>query len=339
MHANATDRRASLLVWGALAIVYVVWGSTYLGIGIAVESIPPMLSGAMRFITAAVLLGGFLLLRKGRSAFRMTGREFFGAAVAGLLLLTLGNGMLAVAEQYISTGLAALLVASVPLWLVVFRFVVRDRPKVLTLAGVLVGLCGVAALSLTGVEAAATGGVVIVLLASVSWAIGSFMSSRIAMPANAFATSTVEMLVGGVGLAILGTGLGERLDVSAVSSRSWMALVYLILVGSLIGFTAFSWLLGNAPISLVATYAYVNPAVAVALGAVVLGEVITPQIMIGGAVILVGVALVISTERKRTQRPVERLDGAGEVGLGVGGGQEPQAPGDHVDPSLQQRRV
>ncbi|MFD9941394.1 EamA family transporter [Nonomuraea sp. NPDC059023] len=339
MQANATDRRASLLVWGALAIVYVVWGSTYLGIGIAVESLPPMLSGSMRFITAAVLLGGFLLLRKGKSAFRMTGREFTGAAVAGLLLLTLGNGMLAVAEQYISTGLAALLVASVPLWLVVFRFVVRDRPKALTLAGVLVGLGGVAALSLTGGEAAATGGIVIVLLASVSWAIGSFLSSRIAMPANAFATSTVEMLVGGIGLAILGTGLGERLDVSAVSSRSWLALVYLILVGSLIGFTAFSWLLGNAPISLVATYAYVNPAVAVALGAIVLGEVITPQIMIGGLVILVGVALVISTERKRPQRAVKGLDGEGEVGLGVRGGQEPQPPGDHVDPPLEQRRV
>ncbi|MEU8250085.1 EamA family transporter [Nonomuraea sp. NPDC048916] len=301
MGHNATDRRASLLVWGALGIVYVVWGSTYLGIGIAIESIPPMLSGAIRFLIASALLAGFLVMRSGLSVLRMTWREFRGAAVVGVLLLTLGNGMLAVAEQYVSTGLAALLVASVPLWLVVFRFVVRDRPKVLTLAGVLVGLGGVAMLSLTGGEDAGTVGIVVVLLASVSWAIGSFLSARIAMPANAFAASTVEMFVGGLGLLLLGSGLGERLDPSAVTGRSWLALAYLILLGSLVGFTAFSWLLGNAPISLVATYAYVNPAVAVGLGALVLGEPVTTQILVGGAIILVGVALVISTERKPRQ--------------------------------------
>ncbi|WP_327088280.1 EamA family transporter [Nonomuraea sp. NBC_01738] len=339
MGHDTPDRRASLLVWGALGIVYVVWGSTYLGIGIAVESIPPMLSGAMRFITAAALLAVFLLVRKGPSAFKMTRKEFFGAAGVGLLLLTLGNGMLAVAEQSISTGFAALLVASVPLWLVVFRFVVRDRPNLVTLAGVLVGLGGVAALSLSGGEQGSTGGIVVVLLASVSWAIGSFLSARIPMPSNAFATSTVEMLVGGLGLLVLGTGMGERLDVAAVTPRSWVALAYLILVGSLIGFTAFSWLLGNAPISLVATYAYVNPAVAVALGAVVLNEVITQQVVVGGLIILVGVALVISTERKGAKRVTEGVDGGGDVVVRVGGGQEPQAARDHVDAAVEQRGV
>ncbi|MEV0195957.1 EamA family transporter [Nonomuraea sp. NPDC050691] len=298
MNQNTPDRRSPLLVWGALGTVYVVWGSTYLGIGVAVESIPPMLSGAMRFLVAAVLLGGIVLAKSGLQAFRMTRREFLGAAGVGLLLLTLGNGMLAVAEQYISTGLAALLVASVPLWLVVFRFVVRDRPKTLTLAGVLVGLAGVAALSLTGAQDGSATGIVVVLLASLSWSVGSFLSSRIAMPANAFATSTVEMLAGGAGLLLIGGGLGERLDVSAITGRSWIALVYLVLVGSLVGFTAFSWLLGNAPISLVSTYAYVNPVVAVVLGALVLSEQVTLQIIAGGLVILVGVALVISTERK-----------------------------------------
>ncbi|WP_211369815.1 EamA family transporter [Nonomuraea turkmeniaca] len=339
MRVNTTDSRAPFLIWGALAIVYVVWGSTYLGIGIAIESIPPMLSGALRFITAAALLAGFLLVRSGPAAFRMSRRQFLGAAIVGVLLLTLGNGMLAVAEQYISTGLAALLVASVPLWLVVFRFAVRDRPKALTLAGVLVGLCGVGALSLTGAEGGSGTGIVVVLLASVSWAVGSFLSSRIQMPANALATSAVEMVVGGAGLLVLGTGLGERLDLSAVTTRSWLALAYLILVGSLIGFTAFSWLLGNAPISLVSTYAYVNPAVAVALGALVLHEPITTQVVLGGLVILVGVALVISTERKGPKRVLEDPDGGGDVRLGVGGGQEPQPPRHHVDPAVEQRGV
>lgn len=337
MGQNTPDGRVTLGVWVALGIVYVVWGSTYLGIGIAVESIPPMLSGALRFVVAAILLAAFMVARGGFASLKMTRREFWNAALVGVLLLTLGNGMLAVAEQTISTGLAALLVASVPLWLVVFRFAVRDKPKVLTLAGVLVGLGGVAALSLTGGEGARSTGIIVVLLASLSWAIGSFLSGRIAMPSNAFAASTVEMAIGGLGLAVLGTGLGERLDVSAVTGRSWVALVYLILVGSLIGFTSFAWLLGNAPISLVATYAYVNPAVAVALGALVLNESITVQIVVGGLVILVGVALVISTERR--QRPAEGVDGDGDVGLAVGGGQEPQAARDHADPLVKQRRV
>jgi drug/metabolite transporter (DMT)-like permease len=339
MRTDTTDSRPTVLVWGALAVVYVVWGSTYLGIGVAIESIPPMLSGAMRFITAAALLAGFLLIRSGPSAFRMSRRQFLGAAVVGVLLLTTGNGLLAVAEQYISTGLAALLVASVPLWLVVFRFAVRDRPKTLTLAGVLVGLGGVAALSLTGADGGSGVGIVTVLLGSVSWAVGSFLSSRIQMPANALATSAVEMVVGGAGLLVLGTGAGERLDVSAVTTRSWVALAYLILVGSLIGFTAFSWLLGNAPISLVSTYAYVNPAVAVALGALLLDEPITTQVVVGGLVILAGVALVISTERKGPKRVLEDVDGGGDVGLGVGGGQEPQPARHHVDPAVEQRGV
>ncbi|SDL11011.1 EamA family transporter [Nonomuraea jiangxiensis] len=289
-----------------MAIVYVVWGSTYLGIRITIETMPPMLSGALRFVTAALLLAGFLVIRKGLAPFRMSWRQFGGAGLVGLLLLTGGNGMVAVAEQHISTGLAALLVASVPLWLVVFRLVVRDRPALLTVAGVLVGLAGVAALSLNGGgESASTTGVVVILLASLSWSIGSFLSARIPMPDNVWAASTVEMLVGGLGLLVVGPALGERLDLAAVSGRSWVALAYLVLVGSLVGFTAYTWLLGNAPISLVSTYAYVNPAVAVLLGMLVLNEQVTTQMILGGLVILAGVALVVSTERRaKTRAPV-----------------------------------
>ncbi|MEV4167722.1 EamA family transporter [Nonomuraea sp. NPDC049709] len=292
-----------MLVWGALAIVYVVWGSTYLGIRIAIETMPPLLHGAFRFVTAALLLAGFLLIRKGTAAFRMSPRQFGGAALVGLLLLTGGNGMVAVAEQHISSGLAALLVASVPLWLVIFRIAVRDRPAVLTLAGVLVGFGGVAALSLNGGgESAGTTGIVVILVASLSWSIGSFLSARIPMPPNVWAASTVEMLVGGAGLALVGTTIGERVDLAAISGRSWAALAYLVLVGSLVGFTAYTWLLGNAPISLVSTYAYVNPVVAVLLGVLVVNEHVTVQIILGGLVILVGVALVVSTERRAKSR-------------------------------------
>ncbi|WP_061296739.1 EamA family transporter [Herbidospora cretacea] len=286
-------------VWILLTTVYIVWGSTYLGIGIVIETMPPLVSGGLRFVVAAVILGAFLLVRKGPEAFRMTRREFLDAALVGLLLLTGGNGMVAVAEQHISTGLAALLVAATPLWLVVMRMVFRDRPHVLTLTGVLIGFLGVAGISLTGGVSGGAVGVVVILVASFSWAVGSFMSGRAPMPRNPFAASTVEMVVGGGGLLLGSVLTGEHLVLSEVSGRSWWALAYLIVVGSLVGFTSYVWLLGNAPISLVSTYAYVNPVVAVALGMIILGETVTTMMVVAGLVIVAGVALVVSTERRR----------------------------------------
>ncbi|MEV4181144.1 EamA family transporter [Streptosporangium canum] len=307
MGHDTTDSRRSLLVWGALAIVYVVWGSTYLAIRIAIETVPPLLSGAMRFSTAALVLGAALLLLRGWRAFRMTWKELGGAALVGLLLLNAGNGLVAVAEQHISSGLAALLVASVPLWLVIFRIVARDMPQVLTLAGVLIGFGGVAVLSLTGGGSAADStGIVIILLASMSWSAGSFLSARIPMPANPFVASTVEMAAGGIGLALTSTVMGEHLDLGAISGRSWAALAYLVVMGSLVAFTAYVWLLGAAPISLVSTYAYVNPVVAVALGALVLSEPVTTSMVAAGLVIVLGVALVVSTERRRNAPTEEK---------------------------------
>ncbi|MER5426006.1 EamA family transporter [Streptosporangium roseum] len=307
MGHDTTDSRRSLLVWGALAIVYVVWGSTYLAIRIAIETVPPLLSGAMRFSTAALILGTAVLLLRGWRAFRMTWKELGGAALVGLLLLNAGNGLVAVAEQHISSGLAALLVASVPLWLVIFRIVARDMPQVLTLAGVLIGFGGVAVLSLTGGGSAADStGIVIILLASMSWSAGSFLSARIPMPANPFVASTVEMAAGGIGLALTSTVMGEHLDLGAVSGRSWAALAYLVVMGSLLGFTAYVWLLGAAPISLVSTYAYVNPVVAVVLGALVLSEPVTTSMVAAGLVIVLGVALVVSTERRRNAPTKEK---------------------------------
>ncbi|MFF5210072.1 EamA family transporter [Streptosporangium sp. NPDC000396] len=290
-----------------MAIVYVVWGSTYLGIRITIETIPPLLSGAIRFTTAALVLAGVVFLLRGPRAFRMTRKEFGGAVLVGLLLLNGGNGMVAVAEQHISSGLAALLVASVPLWLVVFRILAKDRPQLLTLAGVLVGFGGVAVLSLTGGGGSSdSAGIVIILLASLSWSLGSFLSARIPMPANPFTTSAIEMVAGGLGLALTSRVVGESVDLTAVSGRSWAGLVYLILVGSLVGFTAYAWLLGNAPISLVSTYAYVNPVVAVVLGALVLSEPVTSSMVGAGLVIVLGVALVVSTERRKKAQIEEK---------------------------------
>ncbi|WP_248962993.1 EamA family transporter [Sphaerisporangium perillae] len=300
-------------VWAALAAVYVVWGSTYLGIRLTIDTIPPMLSGGLRFIAAALILGTVLAIRNGPATLRMTGREFCGAGLVGLLLLTGGNGMVAIAEQHISSGLAALLVASVPLWLVVFRVLARDRPHLLSLTGVLIGFCGVAGLSLTGGGSSSPLSIVIILIGSLSWSAGSFLSGRLPMPKDPFVASTVEMAVGGAGLLVAGTAFGERMHLGTVSTSSWLALAYLVLVGSLVGFTSYIWLLGNAPISLVSTYAYVNPVVAVLLGVLVLDERVTGQMVGAGLIIVVGVALVVSTER-HGRRPETRAP-SGETQL------------------------
>lgn len=309
-------RLMSPTAWGALSIVYVVWGSTYLGIRIAIETMPPLLSGAVRFLVAAALLAGYLVVRRGPGAIKAGPRELGSAALVGILLLTGGNGMVSVAEQHLTSGLAALLVASVPLWLVVLRSVSGDRPPVRTLAGVGIGFAGVALLSLLGHGGSGSAeGVVIILLASLSWAVGSFLSARLPMPGNNLTASVYEMAAGGVTLLALSAVQGEHVDVTQISGRSWTALAYLIVFGSLVAFTAYSWLLKNAPISLVGTYAYVNPAVAVFLGALVLSEPVTWTVVVGGAVIIAGVGIVVSTERKsqpgNTAVPTEQEPAAG----------------------------
>ncbi len=290
--------------WGALAIVYVVWGSTYLGIRIAIESIPTLMSGGMRFLVASALLAGFVAVRHGRGALRVSARRLGSAALVGVLLLAGGNGMVAVSEEHLATGLAALLVASVPLWLVLFRIGTGDRPPLATLAGVIAGFAGVGLLSLLGHGGSgSTASVVIILFGSLCWALGSFVSGRLPLPANSLTTSVYEMVAGGIAMLLLGLAHGERLHPSQVTTRSWLALAYLVAFGSLAAFTAYSWLLGNAPISLVGTYAYVNPAVAVALGALFLNEPVTWTVLAGGAIIIAGVGLVVSTERRpRTPR-------------------------------------
>ena len=305
MRPNTTDNGVmSRFAWAALFVVYVVWGSTYLGIGIVIETIPPLLGGGMRFLAAAALLGVFLAWRKGPGVLRVPVPRLRSAVLVGILLLTGGNGMVAIAEQHITTGLAALLVASVPLWLVVFRLGSGDRPSVATVVGVILGFSGVAMLSLLQDGGSGSGlGIAVILLAALAWSIGSFLSGRLPMPADSFVASVYEMAAGGLLLVVLGFARGERLDVAQISARSWLALAYLVIFGSLLAFTSYVWLLGNAPISLVGTYAYVNPTVAVLLGALVLGEPVGPTTLAGGVVIILGVGLVVSTER-RSRQPV-----------------------------------
>ncbi|MFF8279492.1 EamA family transporter [Streptomyces lateritius] len=296
-----TPRRISGAVWAALGIVYVVWGSTYLGIRIVVETMPPFLSAGLRFVVAGLLLTALIAWRQGLSALRVTRVQLGSAALVGLLLLLGGNGLIVLAETSVPSGLAALLVAVVPAWVVLLKAVFGQRPTGGGVAGVLLGLAGLAVLTLPGLSGdVRISGVLLVVVATLLWSVGSFSSSRIPMPPNPFAASAYEMVAGGLGCAAIGLIRGEQygLDPTAISARSWIALASLVVFGSLIAFTAYAWLLQTAPLSLVATYAYVNPVVAVLLGALVLGEALTWPIALGGAIVVAGVWLIVSTERR-----------------------------------------
>ncbi|MFI8960518.1 EamA family transporter [Streptomyces sp. NPDC053493] len=295
------NRRIPVAVWAALAIVYVVWGSTYLGIRIVVETLPPFLSAGVRFVTAGLALAALIAWRQGPSALKVSGKQLASAAVVGLMLLLGGNGLVVLAETSIPSGLAALLIAVVPAWVVILKAAFGERPSLGGVLGVLLGLGGLAVLTLPGFSGdVAVGGVVLVVVGTLLWSAGSFSSSRIPMPANPFTASVYEMLAGGVGCLGLGLVRGEQhgLDLAAVSGRSWAALAYLIVFGSLLAFTAYAWLLQSAPISLVATYAYVNPVIAVGLGALILNEALSWPIVLGGAIVVAGVCLIVSTERR-----------------------------------------
>ena len=300
---TGSRQASSAMIWSALAVVYVVWGSTYLAIRVVVDAeIPPMLGMSARFLVAAVLLAGFLALRSGTKRLRVTGRELLGSAVVGLLLLAFGNGAVAIAEQTVPSGLAALLIAAVPLWLMLLRVGSGERPRALTWLGVLIGFAGAALLALSGGDTSAKPlSVAILVLGTISWAVGSRFSPRLGLPKDPLVATLYEMAIGGTAMVLIGVLRGEpgRLHVGEIEAKGWIALAYLVAFGSLLAYSAYSYLLANAPISLIGTYAYVNPVVAVFLGRLILDEHVTTKILLGGAVVVLGVALVVSAERRR----------------------------------------
>jgi len=293
----------SARAWLALGTVYIVWGSTYLGIALAGETIPPVFAAGVRFLLAGALMGAFVALRRGIDPFRVERSQLGSAALVGVLLLG-ANALLFVAERHVPIGLASLLIASVPLWIVLMRTVTGDRPSRVALVGVGTGFVGIAVL-VRPTASASLFGILLVLGSAFVWATGSFASSKLPLPEDPFVATTLQMLSGGALLLPLGLAFpgAESLDPTTWSWRSLVGLVYLVLIGSLVGYTAYVWLLGNLPISTVATYAYVNPVVAILLGVIFLDEGVSWQIIVGAAVVLVSVALVIRSEAERVREP------------------------------------
>ena len=274
-------------LWTALGIVYLVWGSTYLAIRVMVRTMPPFLAGGLRFAVAGALLAAWLAWR-GRSL-RVRRRELAAAALLGASLLTFGVGVVTYAEQDIASSLAAIIASSIALQVVLLRTFSGDRPRLLTLASVAIGLVGVGLVASGGGGESSTRGLVLMVAATISWSLGSFFSERLPLPGDRFVATSLEMLCGGAFLVVLGAATGELDDVhpAAVSGESLAALAYLTLVGSLVAFTAYVWLLGHAPISKVVTHQYVNPLVAIVLGSIFLGESLTVTALVG-AVLIVG---------------------------------------------------
>jgi drug/metabolite transporter (DMT)-like permease len=301
--AAPSSGAAAWQVWTGLWIVYLVWGSTYLAIRVVVETIPPFLSAGFRFSFAGAAMLAFLAWRRGPAVLRPTRQQLLACLAVGTLLMG-ANAVVSVAEVDVPSSMAALLIASVPLWVIVYRRALGDRVAAISVAAVLGGFAGVALLLLPGEQ---TGGAPILALltvvaASAMWAGGSVSSTRLALPRDPFVSGGWQMLLGGAVCTLTGALTGEFGDLhpSEFSLRSVVGLAYLVTFGSWLAFTAYAWLLQNAPLSKVATYAYVNPVVAIALGWAILDEAVTALTFGGAAIIVASVAAVVRTESRRS---------------------------------------
>ena len=292
---------SSAAIWSALIAIYIVWGSTYLAIRFAVETMPPFLTAGFRFLIAGGVLYIFRRLRGDKAPLRL---EWRSAAIVGLFLLVGGNGGVMWAEQRVASGIAALLIASVPLWIALLDSLRPGgrRPDRWVIVGVLAGFAGILILigpaQLIGIQGEVDlVGAVVLLLAALSWAAGSLFNRGAKLPDSPLLGTGMEMLVGSLGLFILGTVTGEwsQMDLTSFSTRSLLGFAYLVVFGSLVGFASYVWLLRVAPTMLVSTYAYVNPLIAILLGSLLAGESLTPRIVLAVMFILGSVVLITLT--------------------------------------------
>jgi drug/metabolite transporter (DMT)-like permease len=301
----AAAAASPVMIAVALGIVYVVWGSTYLAIRVVVRDLPATSSASWRYFAASILLAAILCARGGVRRLRATPRELAGCAILGLCLPALGNGLVSVGESHgAPSGIAALLVAAVPLWVIVYRAVTGDLPGSRTTLGVVLGFAGLVLL----VASSGVGGEVkigpclVIMVATVFWSFGSWSTPRLSLPKDAFVVTAYEMLFGSFWLLAMSVIRGEHVLPTSAPAEAWWAWAYLVTFGSVVAFTAYVWVLGAAPISLVATYAYVNPIVAVFLGWLILSEPVTLPIVIGGGIVVGAVALVVAAERPARRR-------------------------------------
>jgi drug/metabolite transporter (DMT)-like permease len=310
---NQNIKHFSILLLAAFAAVYIFWGSTYLAIKYAIETLPPFLMAGSRFAVAGSIL--YVWARLSKDYEKPSFKHWRTSFIVGTLLLLGGNGGVVLAQHYISSSLAALLVATEPFWIVLLSWLwlKGSRPNWKVAVGLLIGFAGVYLLigAQNNNAEGGTGqifGAFLVIAAAFSWATGSMYGLRATTPKSSLLTAGMQMLSGGAILTLVGTVKGEwtSFNVADVSANSWFALAYLMIFGSIIGFTAYSWLLKNAQPAMVATYAYVNPVVAVFLGWLIAGETFTAQMLIGAGVIVGSVVLI--TSHDKNDKDSEEID-------------------------------
>ena len=303
---NSTKTKVAI----GLGIMYMAWGTTYIGIAFTIETMPPLLSMSFRFVAASFALFIFIGVKSGWDSLRLTRKQFSNSILLGILMLGVGLGTMALAEKVVPIGVASLIVAAMPIWTALFRTLDNDRPKRSSLLGIIAGLVGIAIIMLPGQTIArpdadgqnVTLWMFIILFGNLCWSLGSFIAPRMETPSNPLVLSTYEMAGAAGALFIAGMIHQESMsDFMDASARSWGGWIYLVTVGSLIGYTVYTWLLENAPITLVSTYAYVNPVVAVALGIVIFNEALTTNILVGGFIVIVSVAIVVAVESVKKQ--------------------------------------
>jgi drug/metabolite transporter (DMT)-like permease len=312
-----SPRTRRLLPWLALLVVYVVWGSTYLAIAVVVRELPPMAAGSLRFTTAGLIMAALAAVVD-RAHGWPSRRQIAQYAVVGALLLGIGNGLVMWSEKRIPSGIAALIVATVPLWLILLDGL---RPggqpwTVRAWIGTVIGLVGVVLIARP--QASLGGGhwaaILALQAATIAWTVGSLYAQSLPRRLPVFTAAAVEMIAGGLLLAVESRFMGEDLAAFATaSSQAWLALAYLLVFGSLVGFTAFAYCLNELPAATVGTYAYVNPVVAVALGAVVLGEPLSAALLGGAALILVAVVLTTARMRRQPKAEGPRVEAAAAI--------------------------
>jgi drug/metabolite transporter (DMT)-like permease len=299
---EATSRPHLWKVLLAFAIIYFVWGSTFLAIRVGVREVPPFVFAAMRFFTAGIVLYAWLRARGTPSPTR---REWASASLLGLLIFVLDYGLLFWAEQRVPSGIAAVMMATIPAFMALAEILILRTQKLALRLGValLVGLAGVAVLVSHSVNLGDapidTRGAIALVVASISWSLAAVLTRKIPLPASKVMSSGSQMLAGGILLAVAAALLGEfrGFHAQAVSSQAWLALVYLIVAGSIIGFTAYVWLLHHESPTKVGTYAYVNPAVAVLVGYFLGGEPIGARTVLGTFLVLVSVVVITTTPK------------------------------------------
>jgi len=303
-------------IWGALWVVYIVWGSTYLAIEYSIRSMPPLLAMGSRFLAAGLLMGVVLAIKFGPGYLKIKKRQIPFLTLLGALLLGLGLGMVTLAQfNDVPSGMVALLISALPFWIAIFKAIDGAKTSIRSWVGIAIGFIGVGILLIPELSKPNNNAHILwmfmVILGNLGWAFGTYIAPRLDLPKSTLVVTCYQMLFGGIAMTLAGLIFGEDIgDLLDATLSSWLWWVFLVLIGSIATYTAYLWLVSNAPVGLIATYAYVNPVIAVSLGVLFLEEKLSITLLLGAIVVIVGVFLVVRVEARTvgTTSPAKQID-------------------------------